>query len=127
MKNNLFLRFGGSFTLYLLVIIAIALFPLYKYGNSFLVSGSLGNTAFFYILTLASYYIIVKSIRKDGTLINAFLGGIVMKLLLAMVYLFIFLKKFPGHEVDFAITFFASYLICTGFEVYYILHNLRQN
>gem|GEM_PF-5773285 len=127
MKNNLFLRFGGSFTLYLIIILAIALFPLHRYGNNFLVSGALENTAFFYGLTLVSYFIIVKSVKKDGTMINAFLGGIVLKLLLAMVYLFIFLKNFPGHEVDFAVTFFAAYLICTGFEVYYILHNLRQN
>ncbi len=97
------------------------------YCNSFVVSGIISNLLFFYVVTLLLFYIVARSFKKTGSIINAFMGGIVVKMLVAMIYLLFVLKKFPGHEVEFVITFFATYLICTGFEVYYILYNLRQN
>jgi hypothetical protein len=45
----------------------------------------------------------------------------------ALVYFFLLLKKFRGNEIDFAITFFIAYLVCTVFEVWYLLRNLRRN
>jgi len=127
LNNNPTLRFTGIFSLCLIILGVFASYPIYRFGNSFIYSGTALNLAFFYVITIISFYIVARSFKKSGSVINAFLGGIVLKLLVAMVYLLFVLKKFPSHEVDFVISFFASYLICTGFEVYYILYNLRQN
>ena len=105
----------------------MASYPIFRFGNSFTISGTVYNLAFFYVMTLISFFIVARSLKKTGSIITAFMGGIVLKMLVAMIYLLFVLKEFPHHEVEFVISFFASYLICTGFEVYYILYNLRQN
>ena len=127
MNYRIFFRFTGIFTVYLVGILLASLYPLYKYAGDAAVTGAYINTAFFYVMTLLAFVFVARAADKKGMMLNAFLGGIVLKILVAMIYLFFSIRKFPGHEIEFAITFFAAYLICTGFEVYYILHNLRQN
>jgi hypothetical protein len=126
LNNKNFLRFAKSFTIYILVIAVVSAYPIYVLASKAVMTGAIANTILFYVITLAAIFLVIRAGEKKGTIVNAFLSGTVVKILLAMIYLLVFLKSFPGHEMEFALTFFAAYLICTGFEVYWILKNLKQ-
>jgi hypothetical protein len=126
LNNNIFLRFTKGFTLYILVLAAIAAYPLYKFANPVVITGCIANMILFYIITVVVMALVFWAGKKQGTIVMAFLAGTVIKILFAMIYLLIFLRYYPGHEMQFTLTFFAAYLICTGFEIYWILSNLRQ-
>jgi hypothetical protein len=105
---------------------AVSAVPLYLLANRVLTNAAVLNFGFFYILTVTSFFLVMRYSKIPGNMVNAFLGRTVAVLLVAVVYLLLVLRKFHGNETGFTITFFAAYLICTGFEVYYILYNLRE-
>jgi heme/copper-type cytochrome/quinol oxidase subunit 4 len=104
----------------------VAAYPLYKLADHVIIEGVIANTLLFFFITLVSFFLIARVGAKGGNMLNAFLGSMGIKMAVALVYFLVFLKSYQGREFDFAVTFFAAYLICTGFEVYYILYNLRQ-
>jgi heme/copper-type cytochrome/quinol oxidase subunit 4 len=120
------LRFVLHFIIYLIVIAGIAAFPLYKMADYMILEGLLANTLLFFFITVVSYWIIMRKGVKNANLLNSFMVSLVAKMLIALIYFMLLLKQYQGREIDFAITFFAAYLVCTAFEVYYLLHNLRQ-
>jgi hypothetical protein len=126
LNNNIFLRFIANFTIYVLIVAVLSAFPLFKFASGAVITGAIANTILFYIISAATIFLVIRAGKIKGTIVNAFLSSTVIKILLALVYLIIFLKSFPGHEMEFALTFFAAYLLCTGFEVYWILKNLKQ-
>ncbi|MGZ5304335.1 MAG: hypothetical protein ACXWDO_09505 [Bacteroidia bacterium] len=120
------IRFVQNFVLYIIVIAGIAAYPLYIYADAKIIEGLIANLALFFFITIASVAFILRpNAPKDGIL-NSFMITMVVKMLIALAYFMLVLKGFRGREIDFAVTFFATYLVCTAFEVYYILHNLRQ-
>lgn len=120
------IRFVQQFVIYLIVLAGIAAYPLYKMADGVIMEGLIANFALFFFVTIASVaYILRPGAPKDGIL-NSFMITMVVKMLIALAYFMLVLKGFSGREIDFAVTFFAAYLVCTAFEVYFILHNLRQ-
>ncbi|RYD76255.1 MAG: hypothetical protein EOP53_15025 [Sphingobacteriales bacterium] len=120
------IRFVQQFVLYILLLAGLASYPLYKYGDGVIIEGLIANLSLFFFVTIASVAFILRpNVPKDGIL-NSFMITMVVKMLIALAYFMLVLKSFSGHEIQFALTFFAAYLVCTAFEVYYILHNLRQ-
>lgn len=105
----------------------LAAYPLYKKATPLIIEGTISNLILFFALTLISFWLVLRSgAKKNGNMLNAFLGSIALKLVVALAYFLIFLNDYKGFEIEFALTFFAAYLVCTGFEVYYLLNNLRQ-
>ena len=93
--------------------------------------GLLSSTLLFFALTVLSYFIIT---RKKGepnengyySLLPGYFLSIFIKMFVALIYFWIMLQDFEGDELKLAGTFFVGYLICTGFEIYYIFRNLRK-
>lgn len=127
MTVSFFLRFLGRFTLYLALLFLLAAYPLYEYGNAVIWRGLLANFLLFFVLTLVTFLIIMRKGPDSTGVINGFMGSIGLKMVVALIYFVILLKKFRGNELEFAVTFFAAYLVCTVFEVIYLLRNLRRN
>ena len=127
MTLSFFLRFAGQFFLYLLLLGVLAAYPLYEYGNPVIWKGLLANFLLFIVLTIVTFLIIMRKGPDSSGIINGFLGSIGLKMIVALIYFIILLKKFDGNEIEFAVTFFIAYLVCTVFEVIYLLRNLRRN
>jgi heme/copper-type cytochrome/quinol oxidase subunit 4 len=127
LSNTLLSRFITQFVLYILIVAGISAFPLYKLADQVILEGLAASFLLFFFLTVASFALIIRKSAKNGTqLLTNYFGSIGLKMIVALVYFIVMLKGFKGDELTFALTFFAAYLICTCFEVYYIMHNLRQ-
>lgn len=127
MHTKLFVRFLWQFVVYLLLISALVAYPLYKMGTPLIYEGLGASMMLFFVLTIVSFFIIIKfGSRKGGNMINAFLGSIGLKMMVSLLYFLVLLGNFEGFELEFALTFFTAYLVCTGFEIYFLMSNLRQ-
>lgn len=127
MNTKLLLKFTLNFLIYIIIVAGIAAYPLYKMASKVVIDGLIASIALFFFLTVASFWLIIRKSGKDNTqLLTSYFSSIGLKLVIALVYFLVMMKEFKGYELEFALTFFAAYLICTCFEVYYILHNLRQ-
>jgi heme/copper-type cytochrome/quinol oxidase subunit 4 len=124
---SFFLRFLGQFFLYLLVVGIFASYPLYEYGTPVIWRGLLANFLLFIAITIVTFVIIMRKGPQASGIINNFLASTGLKMIIALVYFVLLLKKFRGNEIEFAVTFFVAYLVCTVFEVIYLLRNLRRN
>ena len=124
--NPIFIRFAQYFTLYIIVLAGLMAYPLYKFADGVMTEGLIANMLLFFFITLASVAFIYRKGAKSKDILNSFMLTLVGKMLIALIYFMLVLKGFKGHELNFAITFFAAYLACTAFEVYFLLRNLRQ-
>ncbi|MDQ3073172.1 MAG: hypothetical protein M3Q97_07930 [Bacteroidota bacterium] len=128
MNYSYFFRFAAQFTLFVAIVAGIAIYPLYKYTDTVFWGASAINLCLFFVLTLASFWVLTKGKSGDTlTILTRFLGGTILKMFISLIYFLIVFDNFKGRELEFALTFFAAYLVCTSFEVYFLLHNLRQN
>ena len=118
-------RFVLYFLIYLIFILGLASYPLYKYGDDKAWEAVFANLALFFFLTIISSWIMLKKSQGENML-RAFVLSKVIKLLVAIIFFVVFLTDFKGRELLFALTFFGAYLLCTGFEVYYLMSNLRR-
>jgi heme/copper-type cytochrome/quinol oxidase subunit 4 len=128
LKNNLILRFISHFTIYILAVAALAAFPLYKKAPGYVIEGLIANVILFYVLSIISFWLVNRTAaRTGGNVLNAYFTGMGIKMLIALIYFMVLLGDFKGKELQFAVTFFIAYLVCTVFEVNYLLRNLRRN
>lgn len=82
---------------------------------------------FLYGLTLIVFilsYIGIKSSAETGVL--ALLGGSVLKLLFALIFVFFMFRKYPENQIVLALNFFSVYFLFTIFEVTVLLLILRD-
>lgn len=124
-----FFTFFWRFSLYLAGIILIFAFllPYLGYGESPLLKGFYLSTGLFYILTIVSTWLVLRNADKPGLgYLNSFLLGMVVKMVLSLVFFLLLYKDFQGWELGFAVVFFTAYIVCTVFEVIYLMGNLRQ-
>lgn len=82
---------------------------------------------FLYFITLIVYFLSVFGLRLgDEYSVFSLLGGIVIKMLFSLSFIFyLFLKTSENHKV-LALNFFSIYFLFTLFEVTVILRNLRD-
>ncbi len=91
------------------------------------IEGLASSLGLFYFLTIAAFAVITrKKAEDDMDVFKNFMLSMFLKMIVALVYFFIMMKQYKDHELHFALSFFISYLVCTGFEIVYIFSNLRQ-
>ena len=126
MNTKQVLKFTSKLTSFLFVIVIIAGYPLYKLSLPVLQYALGESFLFFYLLSIGAFIVITWHGKKKSDILQRYMLSIGMRLAIGLLYFIIMLKSFKGFEIGFTISFFCGYLICTGFEVYYLLHNLRE-
>ena len=83
---------------------------------------------FFFLLTLASLYIIEKFASKNpDNFLAIYFSAMIGRLFISIIFAAIFILTDRAHVFNFAINFLILYLLFLGFEIYGIMTNLRQN
>jgi len=126
MNTKQVLKFIKGISSFLLIIGAIAAYPLYKLSLPVLLDAIIQSFLLFYLLSIAAFFIVSWKGKKNVEIMRKYMLSIGMRLGVGLLYFVIMIKTFKGFELGFTISFFCGYLICTGFEVYYLLHNLRE-
>jgi hypothetical protein len=84
---------------------------------------------FGYMATLTLIVVVlVLLVQKSNSEFYAqgFLAGTTFKILACLIFMVIFLKKYPVDKLIFMGDFFYIYFLNTAFEVYGLLRNLRN-
>jgi hypothetical protein len=83
--------------------------------------------AFIGFLTLATliFVFLIQDLMPEYYA-QAFLGATVFKMLACLVFMLVLVLKTPVNKLVFAADFFYLYFLNTGFEVYVLLRNLRN-
>ena len=79
----------------------------------------------FLTLTTLIFVFLIQNLMPEYYA-QAFLGATVFKMLACLVFMLILVLKMPVNKVVFAANFFYLYFLNTGFEVYVLLRNLRN-
>lgn len=83
--------------------------------------------AFIGFLTLSAIvFVFVIQVMMPEFYAQAFLGATVFKMLACLVFMLILVLKTPINKPVFVVNFFYLYFLNTGFEVYVLLRNLRN-
>lgn len=82
---------------------------------------------FLYVITGTAYFVSYVGMSKGGQLsAMSILGGIIVKMLFAMAFALVYIKKIADNQVVFALNYFSLYLLFSAFEVMGLLSNLRH-
>lgn len=116
-------KFMGAISLIGLLQASIAfLFPILIHPQAWIAFLFLG------VLFLAVHFI-NKSIQLkagDRTFITATFGTIMLKLFSSIIFILIFLVQKPENVKLFVVNFFILYFLFSGFEMYTLIANLRD-
>jgi len=83
--------------------------------------------AFFLTLGLVSHGLIQRGFSDDrANFVQFYLGSTVLRLLGAMIFLFVFYRIGTSDFQTFILDFFVLYLFYAGFEFYGVRANLRR-
>ena len=126
MISKTFLKFASKLALFILIIAAVAAYPVYKLMPMSLVAALAQSIVFFFCLTLLVFGFIIMRSKKGKEVLNGYFLSIGLKMMIGLIYFVVMLQDFKGLELGFTISFFSSYFLCTSFEVYYLMTNLRQ-
>lgn len=124
------MKISQSIFSFLLFTIIIALPPaLLQYtGNTSLLDH--GFWTLFFFMTALTFLVlalmVVVYVKKNEFFAQAFLGGTTLKILIAMIFIFVFLSNNTVNKLVFMADFLYIYLLNTVFEVYILLRNLRH-
>jgi len=81
---------------------------------------------FFFLLTLASLYVIEKMTMKNtDNFLAVYFSAMIGRLFISIIFAAIFILTDRTHVFNFSINFLVLYLLFLGFEIYGILTNLR--
>lgn len=81
---------------------------------------------FFLLTTLVCGTVVFGQQKNDKMGVQLFLAATTIKLLACMIFVLIYLHKKPQNSLHFVFSFFYLYLVNTGFEIYGLLCNLRD-
>lgn len=121
-------RFVLYFTIFALLIFGIAKGVEYIYTDKLILSANfIPVFLFLYLLTLIVYFLGVWGLRiGPENSIFSILGGVVLKMVLSLSFVFYLFLKFPENQKVLVVNFFLLYLLFTVFEVMVMLCNLRD-
>ncbi len=84
--------------------------------------------AFFLIVALISHYITEIGVRKrKDNIVNYYFSTMLLRLLLSIAFIGFFVYSKAEDIFLFVANFFILYLLYVGFEIYWLLTNLRRN
>jgi hypothetical protein len=110
------------------IIIALPPVALQYTGNADLLTGGFW-TVFFFMSAVTFLVLIIMLIveQKNGEYFaQAFLGGTTFKILVCLIFIFVFLRNNTPNKPVFLADFFYIYLLNMVFEVYVLLRKLRH-
>jgi len=79
------------------------------------------------LITLLSHWITSKGLSKRNDFHLYFMGSMTIRMLAAMFFLLAFVLYLAEKQEVFVINFIVAYFAYTGFEIYYLLTNLRPD
>ncbi len=89
--------------------------------------GFWGMFFFVSVITLIVVVMVLAVQQRDREMYaSAFLGGTTFKLLACLVFVLVFVRKNHPEKYVFVADFMYLYLLNTVFEIYGLLHNLRN-
>jgi hypothetical protein len=83
--------------------------------------------AYSVLITLISHWITSKGLSKRNDFHLYFMGSMTIRMLAAMFFLLAFVLYLTDNQEVFVINFIVAYFAYTGFEIYYLLTNLRPD
>ena len=120
-------QFVKQYLLFSLLIIVLAAFPVIRFLDTLLILGFLYNFFIFFVLVFISMIIILKSLMKNLTNFYIFfLGGIAVKMIIALVYFYFIFDIYKDYLILFVGSFFISYLIFTIFEIIFLVKSVKK-
>ena len=83
---------------------------------------------FFLFITFFTHYITHLGFKHDSENLHAyFYASMGVRMVFSIIAIFVYRYFHEEKVVQFVFNFFALYFIYTGFEIYALLSNLRQN
>jgi len=83
---------------------------------------------FLFVVSLAGHAYLHWRLRLDPeNAMNPYLLLTGFRLLTSLVFIIIFIKNGTSHLFVFLLNFFLTYFLYVGFEIYWLLSNLRRN
>jgi len=117
------LYIGYSILLALLAHLLVYLFP----QQEILAENFWTAFSFLLLLTYVAYVVSYKGMKRTAqTGVTAVMGGIVLKLILALSFVLFVVTKTAVNQLVFALNYFSLYLLFSLFEVMCLLCNLRN-
>ncbi|MDF2454307.1 MAG: hypothetical protein K0R51_300 [Cytophagaceae bacterium] len=122
-KNNFY--YGILLILSLFYLAQLALVKLGKpeYVSSFF----WWIQAYSVAIALLGHWITSKGLSKRNDFHLYFMGSMTIRMLAAMFFLLVFVLYLSENQKVFVINFIVAYFAYTGFEIYYLLTNLRPD
>jgi hypothetical protein len=124
------MKISQSILAFLLFTFLIAVPPgaLEYIGNTTLLNH--GFWMMFGFISALTFLVLVMMIvtyqKKNEYFAQAFLGGTTLKILVMMIFIFIFLRNNKVDKLAFMADFLYIYFLNTAFEVYILLRRLRH-
>jgi hypothetical protein len=79
------------------------------------------------LITLISHWLTSKGLSKRNDFHLYFMGSMTIRMLAALFFLLAFVLYLTENQEVFVINFIVAYFAYTGFEIYYLLTNLRPD
>jgi uncharacterized membrane protein len=108
----------------ILVVVGLQVFTGDKLVHPFIWWGLL----FFSFVAIFTHYITHLGFKHDSENLHAyFYAAMGVRMVFAIIAIFVYRYFHEERLIQFVFNFFALYFIYTGFEIYALLSNLRQN
>ena len=83
---------------------------------------------FFVFVTCFAHYVAQLGLKHDSENLHAYYyASMGVRMVFCIIAIYVYRYFHEEHLVQFVINFFVLYFIFTGFEIYALLSNLRQN
>jgi len=116
-----------SFLFFSVLVAVPPLLLQYLDNGDMLVTGFWALYLFVTVLTFMVILAVLAAQYKNNEMYaGAFLGATTFKLLACLIFVLVFIKKNHPEKVFFVADFMYLYFLNTGFEVYGLLRNLRN-
>jgi hypothetical protein len=107
--------------LLVLLIGALAAYPLYKTGNPEITAGFITGCLISLVNVTAGYFLIEYGIEKpNATFLKIILGGMVARLIVTPVVVVVLVRVFGFHLLSLTVSLFISYFLFLILEILFL-------
>ena len=79
------------------------------------------------VIAIIGHWLTSKGLSKRNDFHLYFMGSMTIRMLAALFFLLVFVLYLTENQEVFVINFIVAYFAYTGFEIYYLLTNLRPD
>jgi hypothetical protein len=122
-KNSFYIGIGV-----LLLLFYLAQLLLVKIGKPEYISPFYWWIQLFVVsVSLVAHFVTSRGLSKRNDFHLYFMGSMTIRMLTAMFFLLVFVMYLTDNQEVFVINFIVAYFAYAGFEIYYLLTNLRPD